>query len=348
MDNSDDSMPIIHSVSDDSEDDSEYDSDDFESDSDDSEQAHWRESPRASRSESLVYKYSVYKLIPLTTSPAWDEIGALLNNRLKGPDSLLGLCDEARFARSHLKKTMSVLLKGSKQARAALFCLKQMHSTDITKELQIAFAKLLPHSLFHAEQLPELRTAVQQLQTQHVIYQNLTVETQKAITDYLRSTSGSRTAAQTVPEISSTRRPQPITKPLTDAASQKPSKSPNSSTAQTDQSHYPNTTQHMVHHQQLPTNLLTEQKTKAWNQLANLLSPLTELGFFQAHDSAGISPHDNIIPAKAMPLKWPTFFKREQQADVKQSDIVIVCVFPKHYRVSVLIPTTLAFLDQLE
>ena len=195
MDNSDDSMPIIHSVSDNSEDDSEYDSDDFESDSDDSEQAHWRESPRASRSDSLVSKYSVYKLIPLTTSPAWDEIGALLNIRLKGPDSLLGLCDEARFARSHLKKTMSVLLKGSKQARAALFCLKQMHSTDITNELQIAFAKLLPHSLFHAEQLPELRTAVQQLQTQHVIYQRLPLETQKAITDYLRSTSGSRTAA---------------------------------------------------------------------------------------------------------------------------------------------------------
>ena len=54
------------------------------------------------------------------------------------------------------------------------------------------------------------------------------------------------------------------------------------------------------------------------------------------------------IPAIAMPLKWPSFFKREQQADVKQSDIVIVCVFPKHYRVSVLIPTTSAFLDQLE
>ena len=63
------------------------------------------------------------------------------------------------------------------------------------------------------------------------------------------------------------------------------------------------TTQHMVHHQQLPTNLPTEQKTKAWNQLANPLSPLTELGFFQAHDSGDISPHDNIIPAKAMPLK---------------------------------------------
>ena len=252
-------MPVIHSVSDSSED----DSDDFESDSDNSEQVRWRESPRASRSDSPVSKYSVYKLTPLTTSPAWDEIDALLNIRLKGPDSLLGLCDEASFARSHLKKTMSVLLKGSKQARAALFCLKQIHSTDISKELQIAFAKLLPHSLFHAEQLPELRTAVQQLQTQHVIYQRLPVETWKAITDYLRSTSGSRTAAWAVPKFSSTRRPQPIMKPLTEATSQKPSTSPKSSTARTDQSHYP-TTQHMVHHQQLPTDLPTKQKTKAW------------------------------------------------------------------------------------
>jgi hypothetical protein len=246
-------MPTIDSVSDSSEDDSESDSDD--------------ESPRASR--SLTYrasKYRVYKLIPLTTSPAWDEIDALLNIRLEGPDSLLGLCEEARFARSHLIKTMSALLKGSKQARAALFCLKQMHSADITEDLQIAFAKLLPHSLFHAEQSPELRTAIQQLQTQHLIYQILPVETRKAITDYLRSTNGSMTAARTVPNVSSTR-PRPIRR--LGATSQKPYTALNSSTA----SHYPSripttttttgTTQYMVH-QQLPTNLPTKHKIKAW------------------------------------------------------------------------------------
>ena len=53
------------------------------------------------------------------------------------------------------------------------------------------------------------------------------------------------------------------------------------------------------------------------------------------------------IPVVAKPLEWPSF-RREQEANVKQSDIVIVCVFPMHYRVSALIPTTSALLDQLE
>ena len=52
------------------------------------------------------------------------------------------------------------------------------------------------------------------------------------------------------------------------------------------------------------------------------------------------------IPARAM--KWPFSFKRERQANVRQSDIIIVCVFPKYCRVSVLIPITPAVLDQLE
>ena len=71
----------------------------------------------------------------------------------------MGLCNEAHFARSHLKKTLSTLLEGSTQAKAALFCLKQIRSEDITEDLQIAFAKLLPHSLLHAENLPELTEA---------------------------------------------------------------------------------------------------------------------------------------------------------------------------------------------
>ena len=52
------------------------------------------------------------------------------------------------------------------------------------------------------------------------------------------------------------------------------------------------------------------------------------------------------IPAIAR--KFPSFFKREPQENVRQSDIVIVCVFPKHNRVSVLIPTTPVLSDQLE
>jgi hypothetical protein len=201
---SDDSMPQLHL---------NYlynDSEDFENDSEDS--------------------YRVSELIPLSTSPAWDEISASLNIRLTGSDSLTGFCDEARFSRSHLKKTMSALLKGSTQANAALFCVKQIQCDDITdfSDLQIAFAKLLPHSLLLAEKLPELITQVQKLRTQQFTYQRLPVETQKAITDYLYWTRGSGTAAQTVPNVSSTR-PRPsdtVTKSSTQAST-----APNSSIA---------------------------------------------------------------------------------------------------------------------
>ena len=44
--------------------------------------------------------------------------------------------------------------------------------------------------------------------------------------------------------------------------------------------------------------------------------------------------------------EWPYFFTREQ--GVRQGDIVIVCVYPEHYWVSVLIPTASALLDQPE
>ena len=54
------------------------------------------------------------------------------------------------------------------------------------------------------------------------------------------------------------------------------------------------------------------------------------------------------IPVITWGFKWPSFFRRERQANVKQSDIVIVCVFPMYYRIYTLIPTTSALLDQLE
>jgi hypothetical protein len=116
-----------------------------------------------------------------------DKVIALLNIRLTGPNSLKGFCDEAHFARLHLTVTSSALVDGLTQAKAALFCLEQIQSEDITKDLHIAFAELLSHSLLHAtRQLPELRTAIQILLTQHLaLYQKLPSETQKAITDYL-------------------------------------------------------------------------------------------------------------------------------------------------------------------
>ena len=223
---SDDSMPALHSVTDTLEDNSEYVSED-------SKQVLWREKPRASRSVT----YMVSKLIPLSTSPAWDEIDVSLNIHLTGSDSLTGFCDEAHFARSHLKKMMSALLKSSTQANAALFCLEQIQSEDILEDLQIAFAKLLPHSLLHAEKLPELRTAIMRLRSQDVIYQRLPLETRKAITIYLDcppSTSVSSTAARIVSNASSIRsgscsRPSnTITEFSTQTTSQKPSTTLNS------------------------------------------------------------------------------------------------------------------------
>ena len=219
---SDDNMPSLQSVSNTS------DSEDDDDDDDDSEQESWREKLGVSRSSN----YEVSKMTPLSTSPAWDEVDASLKIRLTGSDSLMGLCDDAHFARSHLKETLSALLKGSTQAKAAFFCLEQMQSDDITQDLQITFAKLLPHSLLHANHLPELRTAIQQLRSQHLIYQILPAETRKAITDYLPF-SGSRTAAWTVPNASITP-PRPsdtITKSSTQATSQKSSTTVNSSTA---------------------------------------------------------------------------------------------------------------------
>ena len=217
---SDDSMPFLPSVTDTLENDSEYVVED-------SKQVLWRENPRASGSLT----YMVSKLIPLSASPVWDDMNVSLNIRLTGSDSLTGLCDEAHFARSHLKKTFFALLKGSTQANAALFCLEQIRSEDITKDLQITFAKLLPHSLLHAEQLPELRTAIMRLRSQDNIYQRLPVETRIAITvylDYPPSTSGSSPAARTVPNISSTRPSDTITESSTQATGQEPSTTLNS------------------------------------------------------------------------------------------------------------------------
>ena len=86
---------------------------------------------------------------------------------MTGPDSLQGLCDEAHFARSCLMKTSAALLNESTQAKAARFCLEQIKDGDITEDLRFAFAKLLPYSLSHTKQLPELTVGIQTLLTQH-------------------------------------------------------------------------------------------------------------------------------------------------------------------------------------
>ena len=181
--------------------------------------------------------YLVSQLAPLSTSPAWDEISAQLNIPLTGPGSLQGLCDEAHFARSRLTKTSATLLNDSTQANAALFCFKQMRDGDNTEDLRVAFAKLLPHSLSHAKQLPKLTTDIQILLTQHpTLYKRLPLVTMEAITDYLGrlpSPSGSQKRRTTGAVPKAPRRPPgTVPKSSTKATtSQKPSTTPTSSTA---------------------------------------------------------------------------------------------------------------------
>jgi hypothetical protein len=179
--------------------------------------------------------YHVIELTPLSIFPAWDEVNASLNIRLEGPNSLKGLCDEAHFARMHLTMTSSAFVNGSTQAKAALFCLKQIQSKDITKDLHIAFSKLLSHSLLHStRQLPELINAIQMLRTQHLaLYQILPSETQIAITDYLEPvyqnptiTSPSHTQFTTSQVLlhSTQAQPSPSTSQKASNASQAPHK----------------------------------------------------------------------------------------------------------------------------
>ena len=210
-------------------------------------------SERIRRGQALKAKgpksasYRVSDLTPLSTSPAWDEINAQLNIRLTGADSLQGLCDEAHFVRSHLTKTLSALLNEFTQEKAALFCLEQIIDENTKEDLRVAFAKLLPHSLSHARQSPELTTNIQILVTQHRTLYNGLPFTPKAITDYferLFTPSGSqkpRTVAGVVPKAV----PNSSTKATT---GQKASTTPTSSTARrraqksSPSSHLPSTT----------------------------------------------------------------------------------------------------------
>jgi len=130
--------------------------------------------------------YRVSDLTPLSTSPAWVEINARLNIRLTGPDSLQSLCDEAHFARWCLTKTSLALLNDLTQAKAALFCLEQIANENTTEDLRVAFAKILPYSLSHTCQSPELTTNIRILLTQHpTLCKRLPLVTTKAMADYL-------------------------------------------------------------------------------------------------------------------------------------------------------------------
>ena len=212
------------------------DSEDF----DDNEQIRWEQALKSKGPVSA--SYSVYQLTPLSTSSAWDEINTQLNIRLKGPDFLQSLCDEAHFVRSCLTKTSSALLNDLTQAKAALFCVKQITNKRTTEDLRVAFAKLLPHSLSHARpQWPELTTNIQILLTQHpTLCESLPSVTMQAITDYLRRlpspirSEKCRAAAGVVPKASPAPQHPPgiVPKSSTKATTgQKASTTPTSSTA---------------------------------------------------------------------------------------------------------------------
>ena len=210
------------------------DSEDF----DDNEQIRWSQALKSKGPVSA--SYSVHQLTPLSTSSAWDEINAQLNIRLKGPDFLQSLCDEAHFVRSCLTKTSSALLNDLTQAKAALFCVKQITNKGTTEDLRVAFAKLLPHSLSHARpQWPELTTNIQILLTQNpTLCDSLPSVTMQAITDYLRRlpspirSEKCRAAAGVVPKASpAPQHPPGIVPKSSTTTGQKVSTTPTSSTA---------------------------------------------------------------------------------------------------------------------
>jgi len=121
----------------------------------------------------------------LSASPVWHEV--VITAGLKIPlsrwESLRSICDEALFVRSHLPKTLSVLLDGSRQERAALFCLAEItgRSTNL-----MVFSELLPHSLSHATRSSRLTTSINELLTSdRDLYERLPSKTQVAISDYV-------------------------------------------------------------------------------------------------------------------------------------------------------------------
>ncbi|KAF4612512.1 hypothetical protein D9613_012743 [Agrocybe pediades] len=126
-------------------------------------------------------------ICPLTTSSKWDEVDTRLDFKLVGPDSLRGLCNEARFARLNLPATMSILLDKSRQARAADFCLQHIMSAETEgTQWRSGLATLLPDLLTRAEATPTLTSSIGTLLAAHpAIFARLPLETMKSIANYL-------------------------------------------------------------------------------------------------------------------------------------------------------------------
>jgi len=182
---SSDSMVPLMSVSSSSEDESEdYDSSD--DDSDVNEQSR-RAQTKNSQGSKPVNHY-VPDVIPFVAFAEWDEVRDKLNISLKGPDVLVGLCDEAEFARTRLPGTLSAILTGSVQVKASIFCLNEIKSSSIRNDARIAFGKLLSQSLSHSQQASNLTASIEDLLTKHPnICKKLPSVTMQAISKYLDS-----------------------------------------------------------------------------------------------------------------------------------------------------------------
>ena len=182
---SSDSMVPLMSVSNSSQDESEdYDSSDDDSDA--NEQSR-RAQTKNSQGSKPVNHY-VPDVIPFVAFTQWDEVRDKLDISLKGPDVLVGLCDEAEFARTHLPGTLSAILTGSVQVKASIFCLNEIKSSSIRNDARIAFGKLLSQSLSHSQQSSNLTASIEDLLTKHPnICEKLPSVTMEAISKYLDS-----------------------------------------------------------------------------------------------------------------------------------------------------------------
>ena len=129
---------------------------------------------------------SFRKLVLLCMLPSWDRVITPTNlhiNPLRWA-SFRSICDTAYFVHSHLPKTSSILLDGSKQADAAYFCITQLrHSTPNTWNI---LPELLAESLSHAGRSPKVINSIRGfLRGRNGKYKGLPSNTWRAMTDYL-------------------------------------------------------------------------------------------------------------------------------------------------------------------
>jgi len=136
-------------------------------------------------SGSLPTIYNAIDIAPLIGLAGWDKVKTQVNIALRGPQVIQGLCDEAEFVRSYLPKTRSSILQKTVQTESSLFCIREMCSVHIGEDVRLAFANLLPESLFYAERSQDLIASIEALRTLHAkICPNLPLYTLNVIMNW--------------------------------------------------------------------------------------------------------------------------------------------------------------------